>query len=107
MKRPLILALVCTLAAPVEADVMPWTNAASMSERAPEENSLWHEADEFDQALARAGKLNPDPALTAYLQGIMDRLYPEFKGRLHVHLLNAQHITPSPCPTAASMSMPA
>jgi predicted Zn-dependent protease len=92
MKHPLILALVCTLAAPVEADVMPWTNAASISERAPEENSLWHEADEFDQALARAGKLNPDPALTAYLQGIMDRLYPEFKGRFHVHLLNAQHI---------------
>lgn len=92
MRRALTLLLVCTLAAPVEAEVMPWVNATSMSERAPEETSLWHEADEFDQALARAGKINSDPALTTYLQGIMDRLYPEFKGRLRVHLLNAQHI---------------
>ena len=92
MKRLLSLALVCTLAAPVEADVLPWTSAAATSERAPEEISLWQEADEFDQALARAGKVNADPALTAYLQGIMDRLYPEFSGRLHVHLLNAQQI---------------
>ena len=93
MKRTLILLLVCALATtPVAADVMPWTSAADTQQRAPEETSLWHEADEFDQALARAGKVNPDPALTAYLQGIMDRLYPEFAGRLHVHLLNAQHI---------------
>lgn len=93
MKRTLILLLVCTLATtPAAADVMPWTSAADTQQRAPEESSLWHEADEFDQALARAGKVNPDPALTAYLQGIMDRLYPEFAGRLHVHLLNAQHI---------------
>lgn len=92
MKRALTLLLVCTLAAPVEAGVMPWVNASSVSERAPEETSLWHEADEFDQALARASKINSDPALTVYLQGIMDRLYPEFKGRLRVHLLNAQHI---------------
>jgi predicted Zn-dependent protease len=92
MRRSLILLLVCALATPVAADVMPWTSAADTQQRAPEETSLWHEADEFDQALARAGKVNPDPVLTAYLQGIMDRLYPEFTGRLHVHLLNAQHI---------------
>jgi len=93
MKRTLILSLVCALATPpVAAGVMPWTSAADTQQRAPDETSLWHEADEFDQALARAGKVNPDPALTAYLQGIMDRLYPEFAGRLHVHLLNAQHI---------------
>jgi predicted Zn-dependent protease len=30
--------------------------------------------------------------LSAYLQGIMDRLYPEFKDKLRVRLLNAQHI---------------
>ncbi|MDP2029038.1 MAG: M48 family metalloprotease [Thiobacillus sp.] len=92
MKRALTVLLVCALAASVEAAVTPRVNATRMSERAPDETSLWHEADAFDQALARAGKINSDPALTAYLQGIMDRLYPEFKGRLRVHLLNAQHI---------------
>ena len=92
MKRLVIGALVAALALPVQADITPWANAAETRELASDEKSLWQEADEFDQALAHAGKINPDPALTAYLQGIMDRLYPEFKGRIHVHLLNAQHI---------------
>jgi predicted Zn-dependent protease len=91
-QRPLVLALLVSLATPAAADLRPWTNLADTEQRAPEETSLWREADEFDQALARAGKLNTDPVLAAYLQGIMDRLYPEFKGRLRVHLLNAQQI---------------
>jgi len=92
MRRLLIGALVAALALPVQADITPWASAAETRELAPDEKSLWQEAGEFDQALVRAGKVNPDPALTAYLQGIIDRLYPEFKGRIHVHLLNAQHI---------------
>ncbi len=93
MKRLLIPPLACALAVPALAgDVPPWAGAAETQERAPAEKSLWHEADEFDRAIARAGKVNADPVLTAYLQDIMDRLYPEFKGRLSVRLLNAQHL---------------
>ena len=91
-KRPLILALLVSLATPAAADVSPWSSLADTQQRAPEETSLWREADEFDQALTRAGKINADPVLAAYLQGIMDRLYPEFSGRLRVRLLNAQQI---------------
>lgn len=87
----LILAVSCTL--PVRAgETSPWTRAVGPGELDPGEKSLWQEADEFDRALARAGKVNTDPALTAYLQGILDRLYPEFRGRLSVRLLNAQQI---------------
>ena len=93
MKRWLVVPLICALALPAHAaDVLPWASAADTQELAQDEKSLWQQADEFDQALLRAGKLNMDPALIAYLQGIMDRLYPEFKGHLHVWLLNAQHI---------------
>ncbi len=93
MKRLLIVALACALAMPVHAnDVLPWTSSAETRALASSEKSLWQEADDFDRSLQRAGKINADPALTAYLQGIMDRLYPEFKGRFNVHLLNAQHI---------------
>ena len=93
MKRQLIVALACALAMPVHAnDVLPWASSAETRELASSEKSLWQEADDFDRSLQRAGKINADPALTAYLQGIMDRLYPEFKGRFNVHLLNAQHI---------------
>lgn len=93
MKRLPIVPLLCALAMPAHAsDLLPWASAAETRELAADEKSLWHEADEFDQALLRAGKVNTDPALTAYLQGIMDRLYPEFTGRLTVRLLNAPHI---------------
>lgn len=93
MKRALAFVLAGTLTLPAQADsVLPWTAAVDSSELASGEKSLWQEAGEFDQALLRAGKVNTDPALTAYLQGIMDRLYPEFKGRLNVRLLNSPHL---------------
>lgn len=75
-----------------QATPMPWTAAAETADLATEEKNLWQEAGDFDRALLRAGKVSTDAALTAYLQGIMDRLYPEFKGRLTLHLLNAPHL---------------
>ncbi|MDP3123384.1 MAG: M48 family metallopeptidase, partial [Thiobacillus sp.] len=93
MRRGLSLALACALALPAQAEtVLPWTDAIETRELAPGEKSLWQEADEFDRALERAGRVNTDPVLTAYLQGILDRLFPEFKNRLRVRLLNAQQI---------------
>ncbi|MFZ5573603.1 MAG: M48 family metalloprotease [Pseudomonadota bacterium] len=93
MRRLGVAALSLALAAPAHAQsVPPWAGADALRERAPGENNLWQEADEFDQALARAGKVNPDPALTAYLQGILDRLYPEFTGHLRVRALDAPHL---------------
>ncbi len=93
MKRQLIMALACVLAMPAHAnEVLPWTNSTETHALASSEKSLWQEADDFDRSLQRAGKINNDPVLTVYLQSIMDRLYPEFKGRFNVHLLNAQHI---------------
>ena len=93
MKLLLIASLSLALAAPAHAqEVPPWASVDELRELAPGEKSLWQEADEFDRALARAGKVNTDPVLSAYLQGIMDRLYPEFRGRLRVRLLNAQQL---------------
>lgn len=93
MRRGLSLALACVLVLPAQAEtVLPWTDGVETRELAPGEKSLWQEADEFDRALERAGRVNTDSVLTAYLQGIMDRLYPEFKNRLRVRLLNAQQI---------------
>ena len=93
MRRGLSLALACTLALPAQAaTVLPWADAGETRELTSGEKGLWQQADEFDRALLRAGRVNADPALTAYLQGIMDRLYPEFKDCLRVRLLNAQQI---------------
>lgn len=93
MRRLPIALLACSIAWSAHAaDIMPWTDVAEAKELTHDEKSLWQEADEFDRSLLRAGKTSHDPVLSAYLQDIMDRLYPEFKGRLNVRLLNARHI---------------
>ncbi len=98
MKRCIARVAVLSLIAAMPAgcahadEIPPWTHAATANELDAGEKSLWQEADEFDRALVRAGRINTDPVLTAYLQGILDRLYPEFRGRLTVRLLNAQQI---------------
>lgn len=50
------------------------------------EQRVWHEADEADGAIQRSGLVADDTRATDYVQGVMDRLYPEFKGRITVRL---------------------
>jgi predicted Zn-dependent protease len=50
------------------------------------ERRVWHEADSTDVAIARSGQIYDQPRVTAYVQGVMDRLYPEFKGKIKVRL---------------------
>ncbi|HEX5673737.1 MAG TPA: hypothetical protein VFX83_00080, partial [Azonexus sp.] len=66
MKRLLIASLSLALVPPAHAlEVSPWASPDELRELAPGEKSLWQEADEFDRALVRAGKVNTDPVLTA------------------------------------------
>jgi beta-barrel assembly-enhancing protease len=50
------------------------------------ERRVWHEANGHDTTIERSGQLYNDPAATAYVQGVMDRLYPEFKGKIVVRI---------------------
>lgn len=84
--------LLATSAALAENDIHPWASAFDGSNLAREEQNLWADSDEFDKALERSGKVRKDAELTAYLQAIMDRLYPEFSGRLRVRALDAPHL---------------
>lgn len=91
-RAALVLAATLACPVPVSAEVLPWTHADHVQDRGPHERSLWQQADELDRALHRAGKVHPDPVLRGYHQGILDRLYPEFHGRLRVALLDAPQI---------------
>ncbi len=55
----------------------------------PEERRLWYTADEFDQQLLVADYLYPDAELQAYVQGVMDRLYPEHRGSVRVKVVDS------------------
>ncbi len=85
------LTLTLSLAA-AAAEVTPWAYPVSIVSLEREEKNLWAEADEFDRALGRAGKLLNNPALNAYLQGVMDRLYPEFGGKVRIRALDSNQL---------------
>ncbi len=86
-----LLALILGATA-VADEVVPWAYPVSAVSLEREEKNLWAEAEEFDKALERSGKLRKDPALNGYLQGVMDKLYPEFGGKVRVRALDSNQL---------------
>lgn len=84
-------AALCGAAARAEP-LAPLAGGAATAPASDEERRLWAQADELSEMLARSGRVLDDPALTAYVQRVADRLFPEFKGRLRVQILKAQSL---------------
>lgn len=72
--------------------VESFRDAGDTSNLHEKERRLWHEAKGFDTTIARSGQIYDDPRATAYLQGVMDRLYPEFKGKIHVRIYDSTQL---------------
>ena len=70
----------------------PLAGGAAAAPASDEERRIWAEADELSQMLVKSGRVLDDPALTAYVQRVADRLFPEFKGRIRVRILKAQSL---------------
>lgn len=93
MMRPFLYAVLILSATPVLAEeISPWQYAVNPAGLEREEKNMWADAEEFDRALERSGKVRNEPALTAYLQGIMDKLYPEFGGKISVRAINSSRL---------------
>ena len=73
-------------------DVTAFKDASDTSKLQESEGRLWHEARSYDATIERSGQIYEDRRATAYLQGVMDRLYPEFKGKIHVHLYDSTQL---------------
>ncbi len=89
MRRRLLPALAWLLlgaAQPAWAggEVRAFVDKVDPAALAREEARLWQLSDEADRMLRKSGKLLGDPALDAYLQGVLERLYPEFRGNLRI-----------------------
>lgn len=56
------------------------------------ERRLWHEAAGYDDMIERSGQLYEDKRTTQYLQDVTDRLYPEFKGKIHVRIYDSTQL---------------
>jgi predicted Zn-dependent protease len=69
-----------------EALPLPADKSAVAPETAEEER-IWSEAREYAEAIAKSDQIYDDAMLTAYVQGVADRLFPELRGRIVVTLL--------------------
>lgn len=67
--------------------VKPFSEGADAAQISPEESRLWVQSRDADTQLRKSGALYPDAELQAYVQSVMDRLYPEFRGTLEVRLV--------------------
>jgi predicted Zn-dependent protease len=80
---------VLSLAGCQTAPIVPLESEEDTRELTPEERRLWHAADEFDLGLVRADRLYEDEALQDYVQGVLDRLYPEYRGAIRVGVVDS------------------
>ena len=73
-------------------NVTSFSNAEDTTKIQEKEGRLWHEAGRYDDTIDRSGQLYSDRRATAYLQRVMDRLYPEFKGKINVHIFDSTQL---------------
>jgi predicted Zn-dependent protease len=94
MNRVFALVLISFLASgcATTGGVTSFTNAGDTSNLHESERRLWHEASGFDTTIERSGQIYDDSRATAYVQGVMDRLYPEFKGKIQVHIYDSTQL---------------
>src|SRR5882724_5830341 len=72
-----------------EVHMNPFTAAPERANLGPEQRVVWQSSDQQDDAFQNIGADYAAPTVQAYVQGIVDHLYPEFKGSIHVRLLKS------------------
>jgi predicted Zn-dependent protease len=89
-------AIVLTVAAATAmagtAAIGPFSSGESAKPESGEEQRVWSQAKEFTEAIRKSAIVYGDEPVTAYVQSVMDRLFPEFKGRIRVQVLQAPQL---------------
>lgn len=74
---------------PEPQKLTPFANAAAVSQIDDYEQRLWTQAREADQAIDKADLLLRQEEVDAYLQGIANKLYPEFTAHIAIRAFRA------------------
>ncbi|MGH8728357.1 MAG: M48 family metalloprotease [Burkholderiales bacterium] len=83
----------CLALTPLFAEtIAPYPNAAALDNISEEENRIWNEGEEFDEQLKRSGLINSNDEVTKYVQGVMDKLFPEFDRKIRVQVLKSPYL---------------
>lgn len=92
------LAMITYIAGCAGTPVKPLESSADTLQLNHAQRVVWQESDEQDAAFRNMGLIYEDPVLEAYLQAVMYRLYPKFRGAINIHALK------SPAPNAFMMA---
>lgn len=92
MKTFFPLVSVLLLAACATTNVEPMHSGSDVNTLTEKEKRVWAEANDYDAAMQNAGYTYENPAVTRYLQGIMDRVYPEFRGTIKVRVAKSPYL---------------
>lgn len=71
------------------ANLLPFDAGQQIGPNTEGERRLWYASTKLEESLRKSGQVYEDQKLNRYLQSILDRLYPELKGHMRVHILKA------------------
>ncbi|MDH3377732.1 MAG: M48 family metalloprotease [Gammaproteobacteria bacterium] len=69
--------------------VEPLATSRDVTQISDKEARLWNEANDLDEAIRKADSIYENDELEDYLQQVIDRLYPEFKGAVRIRVLKS------------------
>lgn len=87
--RGAILILFMFISSSCATSVKPYTSAKNVQQTSRTDIRLWALADEFDEDVSHTSSLYSDADLQSYLQNILDRLYPDFQGRIRIQVFRS------------------
>ncbi len=67
--------------------IKPFETGANVQASTEVEERLWAQAKRLDESIRKSGQIYKNEPLRNYLQGVIERLYPEFKGKIRLELL--------------------
>ncbi|HEV2111889.1 MAG TPA: M48 family metalloprotease [Gammaproteobacteria bacterium] len=89
VKPSAVLVAMLLLAGCAPTPVKPFAGPPDRSRFTEDQKVVWQASDDQDTAFENSGATLDDPTLQAYLQGVVNRMYPEFNGAIRVHLLKS------------------
>lgn len=94
MKRVLLIVLTAFISgcATMSGVSSSFSGAGDTGNLHEKEQRLWSEAREYDRTIKRSGQLYNNRRIRQYLQGVMNRLYPEFKGKIVVRIFDSTQL---------------
>lgn len=84
---------------PAPASATPTTQPLAPADK--DEKDLWSESRDYEQSIRRSGLIVKEKAVTAYLQSVMQRLFPEYKESFKVAIIDAPDYNAFALPTGA------